>query len=41
MYRRATFKNKAGNVELVIESEEMKYLHVPGLSPVTGIVPMV
>lgn len=39
MYRRATFKNKAGNVELVIESEEMKYLHVPGIISCNGYCP--
>lgn len=39
IYRRATFKNKAGNVELVVESEEMRYLHIPGLISCNGTCP--
>ncbi len=39
IYRRATFKNKAGNVNLIIESEEMRYLQIPGLISCNGYCP--
>lgn len=39
IYRRATFKNKAGNVNLIIESEEMRYLQIPGLISCNGTCP--
>jgi len=39
IYRRATFKNKAGNVELVVESEETRYLKIPGYISCNGECP--
>lgn len=39
IYRRATFKNEAGNVDLVIESEEARYLSIPGVISCNGICP--